>query len=209
MTLVLLKLDLDLAHTLHVHRQTGQLHLDDVLRGAFEQPLIEIKLLVSDHDGIVLFLGVPSGKSINQIIFEKLRQRDLGNILDGLIVLSVIACKFLGLDLQPQLVPGAGIGGQIGDELRAVPLSQHDFQPFKQALSVKDVGHEELIDEHVHVVCDVVPRNPCFVLTEKLFEHPSNCEGFGRRSLVINRERNPLMFAPREGDRADTCIDVP
>ena len=198
----------------HVHRHTGQLHLDDVNDGRLEDVQVDPFLVVCHHDRVVLVVGEPGRKTVGQVVFEQLVERDLPDVLD--LLLGIISCIFLGLSLETQLVARAGIGGQIGDQLGAIPVLEHHFEALEQSFLVQDMIHEQLIDEDVNVEGDVVVDD----LPVESLEESTQCLLQPRvgnvlavdlinrlsESDVFDGESDTLSLVPTEGDSPDSRV---
>ena len=179
---------------------------------------------------VTLTMREPSGQTVHEVVFQQLRQGNTANVLDVFVILGIITSELLSLILQTQLVSCTTVGRQIGDQLRAVPVTQHAFHAGQQAFGVQNVLHEQLVNQDVNVIGNVVVDRCFEIPLEEVFEQCSHfcvealltveihllqlaCLGINHLADplfadVIHREGNPLMLVPSERDSADACLVV-
>ena len=92
----------------------------------------------------------------------------MSNVVD--VFNGIVPCKFLSLGFKSQFITGTAIGSQIGDDLGAFPVSKHDLQTSEKTFLIKQMLHEQLIDQDVNVKADVVINHLPFELPEEVSE---------------------------------------
>ena len=197
----------------HIQRHPRQLHLNNVQDGFLEFLLIDPFLVVPHHGVPVLAVHEPSGASVDQVVAQQAVGRDLGDVVD--LRFSVIASELLSLILQAELVASAAVGGQVGDQLGVFPATwfQHMGHAFEQAFGVDQAVHPQLVDQHVHVIADVVPQQALGQLGEEFLEQctdrlianlaPKWRFGGSLDRLVVHQESSPFVLVPRECNGAN------
>ncbi|MNN43678.1 hypothetical protein D3C81_1579260 [compost metagenome] len=98
--------------------------------------------MVMDHLRVAFVVHVPCGQAVHEVVLQQLGQGDTPDVLDVIVGHGVVASKVMGLFFQAQLVPGTRVGRQIGDQLGAFPVAQHDVEAFQQTVLIENVGHE-------------------------------------------------------------------